>query len=302
MINSIALSLLLGFELSYYLLIIQTGIVEHYNSDLIALFPMFAGGVIGTVLAGRTWKKYDNPIQKIMIALSLQLLLSFLYPNYNIFTLFLLGLAVGLMAPLGIYLFKHKQLKELLFALAVAYTMGTYSFTSEADSRLYMAVIITSIALLSSIVLREYKIVQNTKKIRHSILSYAPLVLWILLDSNLFETLSRHTGLNIWAHYTTVIIIFHLLGLLAAYFLNLFKSQEHIFISSLFIMSYALSYLEWPFLLAIVYPFTISFYNVVVFRTLSHETSLSKLALIMIFVGWIASGLGLTLALSGILH
>ena len=49
MINSIALSLLLGFELSYYLLILQTGIVAHYDSDLITLFPMFAGGIIGTI-------------------------------------------------------------------------------------------------------------------------------------------------------------------------------------------------------------------------------------------------------------
>jgi len=63
-----------------------------------------------------------------------------------------------------------------------------------------------------------------------------------------------------------------------------------------------LYYLEWPFLLAVVYPFTISYYNVVIFTTLSQEVKLSKLAFIMVFVGWIASGLGLGFALSGLLH
>ena len=302
MINSIALSLLLGFELSYYLLIVQTGIVAHYNSDLITLFPMFVGGVAGTILAGRNWKQFDNPMYKIIIALVLQLLLSLLYPSYNIFTLALLGLAVGLMAPLGIYLFKAKQQKELLFALALAYTIGTYSFTSEADSRLLMAVFITSIALISALVLKDYKVQTQTKIISHTFLSYAPLMVWILLDSNLFESLSRHTGLDIWSHYTYVIILFHLIGLLSAYFIKIKKKNEHLFISFLFFVSYIVSYLEWPFLLAIFYPFTISYYNVVVFTRLSQEMSLSKLAFIMIFVGWIASGLGLSIALSGVLH
>ena len=103
MINSIALTLLLGFELSFYLLIVQTGITEYFNSDLIALFPLFIGGVSGTILAGVSWYKLNNPMHKIIIALTLQLALAFFYPFYNPITLFLLGLAVGMMAPLGIY-------------------------------------------------------------------------------------------------------------------------------------------------------------------------------------------------------
>lgn len=148
MIYSLALILLLGFELSYYLLIVQTGVVAYYNSDLITLFPMFVGGVLGTILGGFSWGRVENPLHKIMIALSLQLLLSFFYPNYNIFTLLLLGLAVGVMAPLGVYLFKAKQQKELLLALAIAYTIGTYSFTSIVDSRMLMAVLFSTIALI----------------------------------------------------------------------------------------------------------------------------------------------------------
>jgi hypothetical protein len=89
---------------------------------------------------------------------------------------------------------------------------------------------------------------------------------------------------------------------MAAYIINITKIKEHLFIAVLFLASYSLSYLEFPLLLAMIYPFTISYYNVVVFTTLSKEMSLSKLAFIMIFVGWIASGLGLALALSKILH
>lgn len=302
MINSLALVLLLGFELSYYLLIVQTGIVAHYNSDLITLFPMFAGGVLGTVLGGVTWGKINNPIHKIMIALTLQLLLSFTYPDYNIFTLALLGIAVGLMAPLGIYLFKAKQQKELLLALAIAYTIGTYSFTYEVNDRLWMALLFSLVALVSAVVLRNYRVETDSKVISHSFVSYFPLMLWILLDSNLFETLSRDEALDIWSHQTSVIIVFHLFGLIAAYFIAVSERKKHLFIFLLFVLSYLMSYLELTLALAVIYPFTISYYNVVVFTTLSEEMKLSKLAFMMIFVGWIASGLGLAIALSKLLH
>ncbi len=299
---SIALAFLLGFELSYYLLILQTGVVEYFDSDLISMFPMFAGGVLGTVLAGEQWTKTNNPMYKIYIALSLQLLLSFLYPNYNLFTLALLGLTVGLMAPLGIYLFKGKYQPKFLLALAIAYTTGTYLFTSEADSRMWMAVLFSSLALLCALVLRNYKVQSDIEGVTNTYASYLPLMLWIFLDSNLFETISRHTGINIWSSYTTVIIIFHLIGLVAAYYMKLEERKQHILIALLFLASYSFSYLEMPLALAMIYPFSISYYNVIVFAALSKEHSLRKLSIMMIFVGWIASGLGLGLALSKILH
>ncbi len=302
MIHSLALVLLLGFELCFYLLIVQTGIAEHYNSDMITLFPMFAGGVAGTVLGGFSWGRINNPIHKIIIALSLQLLLSFIYPNYNTLTLILLGLSVGIMAPLGIYLFKAKQQKELLLALAIAYTIGTYFFTYDAESRVYMAVAATSIALFSAFALRGYIVETDAKEASHPYLQYLPLMLWIFLDSNLFETLSRHAQMDIWSHYTFTIIAFHLLGLIGAYFIKVSIIKKHIFIAFIFALSYALSYLEQPLLLAMIYPFTISYYNVVVFTTLSKEASITKLAFMMVFVGWMASGLGLAVALSRALH
>lgn len=302
MIQSLALICLLGFELSYYLLIVQTGIAQHYHSDLIKLFPIFVGGVAGTVLSGQTWGNISNPIHKIMIALTLQLALSFLYPDYNVFTLGLLGLSVGLMAPLGIYLFKEKQQKELLFALAIAYTVGTYCFTTFADGREWMALVFSSIALAAAFVLKDYKVEEDAKVISHTFVSYLPLMLWILLDSNLFETLSRHQDLDIWSSQTFLIIIFHLTGLVAAYFIRISSLKKHLFIALLFTASYSLSYFELPIILAMVYPFTISYYNVIVFTALSKEMSLAKLASMMVFIGWIASGIGLALALSKLLH
>lgn len=301
MIQSIALVLLLGFELSYYLLIIQTGIAEHYHSDLITLMPLFLGGITGTLLSGFDWGKISNPVHKIIIALSLQLALSFLYPDYNLLTLGLLGISVGLMAPLSIYLFKEHQRHELLFALAIAYTVGTYSFTSPSDQREWMAVLFSGIVLLSALLLREYK-VEQTRQPSKPYLAYIPLIMWILLDSNLFETLSRHPGLNIWDEKTYTIIVFHLLGLLGAFFIRFKEREQHFIIALLFSASYAFSYLEYKLALSIVYPFTISYYNVIVFVSLSKERKLQKLSYLMVFIGWIASGLGLALALSKFLH
>ena len=301
MIHSIALVLLLGFELSYYLLIVQTGITQHFHSDLVTLFPLFIGGVAGTILAGQTWGKVVNPVHKILFALSLQLVFSFVYPNFNAFTLGVLGLSVGMMAPLSVYIFKEKQRVELFVALAIAYTVGTYLFTSFAESRGTMAIGFTLVALVSASLLKEYKVEEDKEVQTRSFMMYLPLMLWIFIDSNLFETLSRHEGLDIWSHQTYTIIVFHLIGLAAAYFIRIKEFNQHLIIGALFVASYALSYLELPIALAMVYPFVISYYNVIVFSALTKEMSLTKLSCMMVFIAWIASGIGLALALSGIL-
>jgi hypothetical protein len=302
MIQSAALVLLLGFELSYYLLIVQTGITEHYHSDLFKLFPLFVGGVAGTILSGQSWGKITNPLHKIFIALLLQLVLSFLYPNYNPVTLGLLGLSVGMMAPLSIYLFKADQRYELLFGLAIAYTVGTNAFHVFADNRESMAVIFSSVTLGSALLLRRYKVDENAQTRSRSFIAYLPLMLWVLLDSTLFETLSRHEGLMIWSEKTYIITLFHLLGLLGAYMIRIDEIKQHLIIAVLFAFSYSLSYLEWATGLAMLYPFTISYYGFIVFVTLSKENSLQKLSYLMVFIGWIASGLGLAIALSKVLH
>lgn len=301
LVQSIALVLLLGFELSYYLLIVQTGITQHFHSNLITLLPLFIGGVAGTMISGQRWISIDNPMHKIILALSLQLVLSFVYPNFNMFTLAILGVSVGVMAPLSIYIFKEKQRLELFMALAIAYTIGTYSFTSFAESRGIMAVGFTFLALISSVLLVDYEVQEDKKAQSRSFAMYLPLMLWIFLDSNLFETLSRSQNLDIWSHQTYTIIFFHLFGLIAAYFMRIKESQQHFIIAGLFVLSYALSYLQMPIMLALIYPFTISYYNVIVFSVLTKEMSLSRLSFMMVFIAWIASGMGLGLALSKIL-
>jgi hypothetical protein len=300
-VESIALVMLLGFELSYYLLIVQTGITQYFNSDLIALFPLFVGGVAGTIFAGQTWGAISNPIHKIIFALTLQLALSFTYPNFNAFTLGILGLSVGMMAPLSIYIFKEKQRFELFFALAIAYGVGTYFFTSFAESRGMMAVMFTSIALSSAVLLKDYKIQEDKILQSRSFVMYLPLMLWIFVDSNLFETISRSQSMDIWSNQTYTIIIFHIIGLASAFFIKVKELHQHFIVGVLFALSYLFAYSNMPIALAMIYPFVISYYNVIVFSALTKEMSLAKLSVMMVFIAWIASGIGLALALSKIL-
>lgn len=84
-------------ELCFYLLIAQTGVVEYFSSNLFLIAPLPIGGIIGSLLV--SYIKIENK-NKISIFLSIQLLMSFIYPNYNFLTLFILGFAVGSLAPL----------------------------------------------------------------------------------------------------------------------------------------------------------------------------------------------------------
>ena len=67
----------------------------------------------------------------------------------------------------------------------------------------------------------------------------------------------------------------------------------------LFTLSYLFYFLEESFLLSIVYPFVISYYNVNILKTL-REVNLKKLSIYMIFIGWVASGAGLFVALESL--
>jgi hypothetical protein len=302
-VTAIALTLLLGLELSYYLLIVQTGLAESFHSDLFALSPLFIGGVLGSGLSGFDWGKVTHVAHKIILALSIQLLLSLFYPDYSVFMLFLLGLSVGALAPLAIFLFTPAYKLELVLALGFAYALGTYLFISNPLDRENMAVLLSAAALIMALVLRNLDVTKEKKLKTPPILLYLILMFWIMLDSNLFETLSRHQGLMIWrGEFTYTIISTHLLGLLVAWKTKMTQSCNHLFIAFLFALSYLFSYTESPYILALIYPFTISYYNVAVFRQLSIVDSPVKLGLLMVFIGWIASGAGLGLALSHLLH
>lgn len=303
MIYSVALTLLLGFELLYYLLIVQTGLTESFHSDLVALAPLFVGGVIGSGVSGMPWGSVVKVPHKLIIALSGQLILSFWYPDYAPWMLFMLGLLVGAIAPLAIYLFTPKTRHDLIIALGIAYTVGTYDFTTNPMTRDIYAELFSAIALVMALLLRHYQVEKEQVLKTPPLLLYAVLMLWIMLDSALFESLSRHTGLMIWrGEYTNTIIVTHLIGLLLASMIKIRESIQHIVIALLFAASYTISYLEIAWLLAVVYPITISYYNVTVFRHLSIVDSPLKLGLLMVFIGWLASGAGLGVALSHLIH
>jgi hypothetical protein len=67
----------------------------------------------------------------------------------------------------------------------------------------------------------------------------------------------------------------------------------------LFALSYLFYFVHEALILSIIYPFVISFYNVVILQTLLKK-DLKTLSVYMIFIGWIASGTGLFVALENL--
>jgi hypothetical protein len=104
------LILFIASELCYYLLIAQTGIVEYFSSNIFLIAPLPIGGIIGTLLV--SYIKIEILI-KFLLFLTSSIILSFIYPNYNFLTLFILGIAVGSLAPLIINEIKKTSLLEL---------------------------------------------------------------------------------------------------------------------------------------------------------------------------------------------
>ena len=74
------LILFIASELCYYLLIAQTGVVEYFSSNLFLIAPLPIGGVIGSLLVSYIKIDFRN---KISLFLTIQLIMSFLYPNFN---------------------------------------------------------------------------------------------------------------------------------------------------------------------------------------------------------------------------
>ena len=85
------LILFIASELCYYLLIAQTGVVEYFSSNLFLIAPLPIGGVIGSLLVSYIKIDFRNRISLFLI---IQLIMSILYPNFNMYTLFILGFAV----------------------------------------------------------------------------------------------------------------------------------------------------------------------------------------------------------------
>ena len=281
-------------ELCYYLLIAQTGIVEYFSSNLFLIAPLPIGGVIGSLLV--SYIKIENR-NKISIFLTIQLIMSFLYPHFNMATLFILGFAVGSMAPLIINEIKKATLLELGLALSLSYVTGTILFNYEAAEREIIAISLTTITLIASRFLPTKELSQNSNEEFPLLM----MVLWVFLDSTLFESLSRDITISIWRDgFTFQIALFHVIGVFSALFFKIEKNQKNLLIISLFALSYLFYFLREGFILSIIYPVVISYYNVVILQTIAKK-DFRTITFYMIFIGWMASGAGLFVALSNLI-
>lgn len=288
--QKIALVLFVAAELCYYLLIAQTGIVEYFLSDLFTIIYLPIGGVIGSLLSSYIKTSNQN---KIFGFLLIQLAMSFFYPNLSSLMLFILGISVGALAPLLINELKKGSNIQLGSALAIAYVLGTFLFNFDVTLRGNIAIALTVLAIVSLFFIEENKSID----ISNSNFALASMLLWIFLDSALFETLSRDENISIWRDgYTYEIAFFHLLGIVLAFKLQLQKNLKELFIIILFALCYFFYFLNEALILSIVYPIVISYYNVVILQTLIHK-NLKTLSIYMVFIGWFASGAGLFIAL-----
>ncbi len=280
-------------ELCYYLLIAQTGIVEYFSSNIFLIAPLPVGGVIGSLLI--SYIKIKNKISLFLVA---QLILSFMYPNYNFLTLFLLGFVVGSIAPLIINEVKKTTFLELGLALSLSYVTGTMLFNYEVSQREIIAVTLTMITLFCSLFLNYIKEEKELNTTNHSLLM---MVLWVFLDSALFESLSRDVTVSIWRDgFTFEIALFHVIGLFCALYFKIEKNQKELLILTLFALSYLFYFLREGSILSMVYPFVISYYNVVILQSI-RKLDFKTISFYMIFIGWMASGAGLFIALANLI-
>ena len=284
------LILFIGLELSYYLLIIQTGLMEYFESNLLLIAPLPIGGIIGSLLVHFINMKNEN---KITLFLAIQLLISFFYPNLSFVMLFFLGLSAGSLAPLIINELKKAQLIDIGFALGLSYTIGTTLFNYDVANRTWIAILISATVLVTSRFLPE----KSQKPQINNEFSLLIMSIWIFLDSTLFETLSRDAIIPIWRlGMSGEIIFFHLVGIILALSFKASSRHKEIFVLLLFALSYLLYFTHESILLAAIYPIVISYYNVLILQTLLQK-ELKTISTYMVFIAWIASGAGLVIAL-----
>lgn len=288
-------------ELSFYLLIAQTGVVEVFHSDIISIMYLPIGGIIGTYLSAYTSFKTDH---KAIALLALQMLTTFFYPDFNAVTLLLLGLSVGGISPIIIQTLKKATLIDLGISLGLSYTFGTLLFNTNPMHREILGLFLSLAAMIGYLFLQRKKITPEALCF-NKFYSY-PLylmVIWVFLDSSLFETLSRDEMMSIWrGGFSTEIILFHLLGVVAAISIKVEYSLKALFISLLFVVSYLFYFMHEALLLSVVYPFVISYYNIVILQSLIKVKSLKSIGFFMVFIGWMASGAGLMIALQGFIQ
>jgi len=288
--KAVMLISLLSLELSYYLLIIQTGIVEFYASDIFAILTLPIGGILGSLLSPYTKISSEN---KLTFFIAIQLFVSFFYPNLSAFMLFILGFSSGVISVLMIHKLKSASRYEIGVALSISYVIGTLLFNYDIDERDVIALLFSLIVLIASRFLPKEFIVQDLRY-NHKILT---MFIWVLLDATLFEMLSRDSGISIWRDgFSYEIAIFHVIGVFLALSIKSTDLYRSIVIFVLFFFSYLFYYLKEPYILSAIYPIAISYYNIVILQTILKK-DIKTISYYMVFIAWLATGLGLELAL-----
>lgn len=289
------LVLVLSSQLLYYLLIAQTGIVGVFDSQFQDLFTLPLGGVLGSMLAAYLPHKHIK--RELLGAFALQLLISLGYPHYSLVTLLFLGLSIGYTTPLLLFAFAQQGTKNLAFGLALSYTIGTALYSYPFDQRGVIAILLPAISFMalcfSPLCLPHY-----CAKRMFPWASIGAMMVWIFADSALFETLSRSEGMDIWGHYTVLIILSHLLGIYGALVTRHSLIHNTPLILGLFFLSYIAYYTHQTIILAIVYPIVISYYNVLLFKELTQLGEVRIIAWAIVGVGWCAASVANAVALT----
>ncbi len=175
---TLAFVLLFFTETSYYLLILQTGIVDYFHSDITQIWMIPLGGILGIL----TIVTVQNRSLIVSIALAFQTLLMFLYPHFNGYMLFILGFLSGLVAPYLI--FQLQTLNEIVVILALAYLLGTFAINIAPEQRGELAIVLSLVALFAS-----YFVIPISKKDSEIELKpYFTIFFWLVLDATLFES------------------------------------------------------------------------------------------------------------------
>jgi hypothetical protein len=288
------LVIVLSSQLLYYLLIAQTGVVGAFGSDIHELYTLPIGGVLGSLMSAY-WKHYGIK-QELSFVFGMQIMISWFYPNYSLGMLLVFGFIVGYATPLMLYTFKAQSKLNLVLGLAISYAVGTVFYSYPYDQRGTIAMVLPTISLIALF----FSTLSDEQYTKNSALNWkmvGAMMVWIFADSALFETLSRSGGMDIWSHYTALIIISHLLGVYLAYRYGKTLMENSVIIVGLFALSYGFYYLQQPILLAITYPIVISYYNVLLFRELIQLRDIRSIGIVMVGVGWGAASVASLVAL-----
>ena len=288
------LVIVLSSQLLYYLLIAQTGVVGAFHSHIHDLYTLPIGGIIGAVLSA--WRSHRFLTIELYVLFALQGVISWFYPDYSLWMLWILGFLVGYTTPLLLYAFRFQSKLSLALGLAISYAIGTALYSYPFDERGNIAIALPLISIIA-LYFSRLQSDMNAEKKPFQCITLVLMMLWIFADSALFDTLSRSGDMDIWGKHPLLIINSHLLGVYLAYRYGTELTKQSRIILTMFLLSYMFYGLKIPLLLSIIYPVVISYYNVLLFQALIRLADIRLIGLSMVGVGWIATSAANAIAL-----